>query len=163
MAATIKTVREAIAARIHEVQPDAVVIPRWIHGIEDGTNLGMLRAASGLINGWMVTRIGFGRDKHGDILDDVWRFRVAFFYQADTGDDATNSEDVFDNHLLAVQNNLSGSEMLGLDGEDFLLKHNELQGVATGTRYYGEEYCHVADCQLDVNLNAFRIEDEATP
>jgi hypothetical protein len=94
---TEKQTREAIAAVIRLVAPDAVVIPRNQLGLlADGDFAALLSTTTGKIRGWVVTQSGAELIQQFNTYADYrYTFRLVQIHEYKTGDDTTNSEDAF--------------------------------------------------------------------
>lgn len=103
--ATEKAIREAIAAKIQTAAPLAVVIPRNILGIRQDAWLGMLQSSAdnNRIRGWIVTEKAQAlTEQRQSGAEYEMRFDVWQFYEYFTGDNTTNSEDIFSAEREAV-------------------------------------------------------------
>lgn len=94
---TEKETREAIAALIRLVAPDAVVIPRDQLGLlAEGDFVPLISSSTGKIRGWIVTQTGAELVTQGDSWADYrFTWRIVQIHEYKTGDDNTNSEDGF--------------------------------------------------------------------
>lgn len=100
---TEKETREAIAALIGLAVPDAVVIPRNQLGLLADGDFAALIATTGKIRGWIVTQSGAELLNQGQAWADYrYHWDVVQIHEYKTGDDTTNSEDLFASDRNAV-------------------------------------------------------------
>ncbi len=94
---TEKQTREAIAAVIRLVAPDAVVIPRNQLGLlQDGDYAALISSTTAKVRGWIITQNGVELVSQGQSWADYrYSWDVVQVHEYRTGDDTTNSEDAF--------------------------------------------------------------------
>lgn len=145
--ATEKQIRDAIAQKIQDTAPLAVVVPRNVLDIKDGGWLGLLQspAFEDRVRGWMVTLQSqtMVRDR-GAAAEYVMRFSVWQFLGYWTGDNANNSEDVFGAEREAVVNVFAGALTGVLDGA------GPLQFSLVDLFLTGGDLVHIAQGFIDV-------------
>lgn len=94
---TEKETREAIAAVIALVAPDAVVVPRNQLGLlADGDFAALTSPTTGKIRGWVVTQSGAELvQQYSTYADYRHTWQLVQIHEYKTGDNDTNSEDAF--------------------------------------------------------------------
>lgn len=117
---TEKETREAIAAVIRLTVPDAVVIPRNQLGLlADGDFAALIPSAANTVRGWVVTQSGAELvQQFSNYADYRYSWRVVQVHSYQTGDDSTNSEDLFASDRAAVMLAfLDPSAVAGIEAE----------------------------------------------
>lgn len=117
---TEKETREALAAIIRLTVPDAVVIPRDQLGLlADGDFAAIIPATVQKIRGWIVTQSGADLIQQYDTFAEYrYTWRVVQVHSYVTGDDNTNSEDIFASDRTAVMLAfLNPSTVVGIDAD----------------------------------------------
>lgn len=159
---TEKETREAIATVIRLTIPDAVVIPRNQLGLlADGDFAALISPSTTKIRGWIVTQSGAELLTKGDAWADyryIWR--VVQVHEYKTGDDSTNSEDLFasdrDAVILAF---LNPSAVVGIDattltnlGNIGALSFSGPNSITIAPGREGGKRVHIADGSISAEI-----------
>ena len=142
-------IREQLRAQIQTVAPLAVVFPRWELGYNPVEWPGLLRSPNddGKAHGWVITRRrNSGKKNHRRCVDRDWAYAIWGFHYYLTGNDATNSEDLFSAECDAVADTLDKDLELALPKLQ-LIEAVDFQFDLFG---FGSEMLHLAQGVLVV-------------
>lgn len=142
-------IRSTLRTLVQDAAPTAIVFPRWELGYNPVEWPGLIRSSNDndRAHGWVITRRAIDAEKNGqrcpkrDYVYAVWGFHYYL-----TGDDATNSEDLFQAEVDAVCATLD---------TDLKTAHPELRliepiGFQLDLYGFGGELLHVAQGRLVV-------------
>jgi uncharacterized protein (DUF3084 family) len=148
--ATEVQIRNAIAAKIAEVAPQAVVVPRNILNTKNNGWLGLLQSPddNDRIHGWMVTqRAAPINEQRTNGAEYSLNFSVWQFWAYETGDDAANSEDASSSEREVVMTAFANAAALPSE----LSRCEGLEFSLIDLFWVGDRLVHIAQGTMTVN------------